>query len=148
MNHRLFLLSLACSLSFAQTARYPSAVATTTDLTDMADRAQTTLSASMTSGATSFTVVSGTKFTAHMIVTIDSEQIKICQVVSNTITVGHSACPNADGRGFAGTSAASHANASAVSNFVTAYSFKSLREEIKASETTLGVNRESETPQS
>ena len=112
----------------------------------MTDRAQSTLSASMTSGATSFTVVSAAKFAANQILTIDSEQIKVCSVVGTTVNVGHSSCPNIDGRGFAGTSAASHANATTVSNFVTAYSFKALREEVKAIETALGVNLSTAVP--
>lgn len=136
----LFRFLLLVSVLSAQTARYPAAVATNGDLTDMNDRAQSTLAASMSSTATTFTLASGTRFSANMIVTVGSEQIKVCQVVSNTATVGHASCPNLDGRGFAGTSAASHASGSLVSNFVTAYPFRALREEIKAIETALGPN--------
>lgn len=139
MTRILFLCLLGLTLG-AQTARFPSAIATNRDLTDMNDRAQSTLTAGITSTATSMTVVSGTRFAADMIVTIGSEQIKLCQVSSNTLSVGHSSCPNVDGRGFAGTSAASHANASPVNNFVVSYNFKALREEIKAIETSVGAN--------
>lgn len=133
----LFLLSVTV---WSQTARYPSAIATTADLTDLADRAQTTLNAPLNSSATSFTVVSAAKFSANMILTIDSEQMKVCQVSGNTVSIGNTSCPNVDGRGFSGTAAASHSNGALVSNYFVAYQFKATREEIKAIETALGVN--------
>lgn len=137
---RLLSLLLIAYSAFAQSAVYPSAVAGNGDLTDLGDRRQSTLSASMTSTATSFTVVTGSKFAANMIVSIDSEQIFVCQVSSNTVSVGKSTCPNVDGRGFAGTSNVSHASGALVSDYFVAYQFKAVREEIKAIETALGIN--------
>lgn len=143
---RILLLTLIALALGAQTARFPSAIATDKELTDMNDRAQSTLSTSLTSGALTLNVVSGSRFAANQIVTVGSEQIKLCQVIGNTLTVGHASCPNADGRGFAGTSAASHSTGTQVSNFIVAYNFKALREEIKAIETSLGANLENAVP--
>src|SRR4051812_15973711 len=111
MKKALLLLPIAVA-AFAQSAQYPSAIAADKDLTVQKDRAQTTLTGAMTSSATSFTVVSGAKFAAGQIATIDNEQVLICSVVSNTISIGYASCPNVDGRGYAGTSAASHVNSS------------------------------------
>jgi hypothetical protein len=134
------ILLFASALAYAQTARFPGAIATDTDLTSLTDRAQTQLSAPLNSSATSFTVVTGSKFSANMILTIDGEQIKACSVVGNTVNVGHASCPNVDGRGFAGTVAASHNTGALVSDYFTAYQFKALREEIKSIEGALGPN--------
>lgn len=134
------ILFLASSILFAQTARYPSNVVTDQYIKIAKDRATTTLNASLNSTATSFTVVSGAKFAANIIITIDSEQISVCQVSGGTFTVGHSSCPNVDGRGFGGTAAASHANGAAVNAFMTAYNYTAQNVEIKAIETALGAS--------
>lgn len=139
-TRRIILFLLVAFSLCAQTARYPGAVATTNDLTDLADRAQTTLSSPMNSTATSFTVVSGSKFSAGMILTIDNEQIKICNVAVGVISVGHSSCPNIDGRAWSSTAAAGHNTGALVSDYFVAYEFKAAREEIKAIEAALGVN--------
>jgi hypothetical protein len=140
---RSIRLILVCALGLsAQTARYPNAIATNTDLTDLADRAQTTLNGSAMNASQTFaTVVSSSKFTTNMIITIDNEQMKICSISpANQLNFGNASCPNVDGRGWAGTTATSHQTAVLVSDYFTAYQFKALREEIKAIESTLGTN--------
>jgi parallel beta-helix repeat protein len=134
------LLLLSTAAAFAQTAAFPSRVATDADLKVLKDRAQTTLTAPLNASATSFTVVSGSKYAANVIVTIDSEQIAVCSVSGNTLTVGQSACPNVDGRGFGGTSAASHASGVLVSAYAVAWNWNAPNAEIKAMQTALGPN--------
>jgi hypothetical protein len=138
MKKTLLLITAACALS-AQTARYPSAIASDSDLTVQKDRAQSTLTGAITSSATGFTVVSGSKFTAGQIVTIENEQALVCSVVGNTVNVGYASCPNVDGRGYGGTSASSHANGALVSGNVVSWNHNALKEEVKAIETALGT---------
>jgi hypothetical protein len=130
----LFVVSLS-----AQTARFPAAIATDRDLTVQKDRGQSTLTGAVTASATSFTVVTGSKFVANQIVTIDNEQILTCSVVGNTVSVGYSACPNVDGRGYAGTTAASHANSSLVSGNVVSWNHNAVRAEVLALQQNQGI---------
>src|ERR1035437_7799549 len=136
---KTLLALMLCVTAAAQTARYPAAIATDQDLTLQKDRAQSTLTGAMTSSATTFTVVTGSKFAAGVIVTIENEQVLVCQVSGNTISVGYSACPNIDGRGYAGTSAASHYNGLPASGNVVAFGHNALKTEIEAIEATLGT---------
>jgi hypothetical protein len=136
----LFAILLLLPSAYAQTAKFPGAIAADKDLTVQKDKAQSTITGAMTSSATSATVVTGSKFIAGMIVSVENEQMLVCSVVSNTVNFGYSACPNIDGRGYAGTSAASHANGSLISGNVVAWNHNSLKEEVKAIETALGVN--------
>jgi hypothetical protein len=131
---------MAVSAAMAQTAKYPTAIAADADLKVLKNRAQTTLSAALNSTATSFTVASGSAFTANMLVTIEYEILSICQVSGNTLTVGHSSCPNVDGRGFDATSAASHASGKTVNGYIDAWNIMAALAEIKAIETALGIN--------
>src|ERR1041385_3035846 len=122
---------LAAALACAQTSNYPGSLDTNATLTDLADRAQTTLSAPLNASSTSFTVVSAAKFAANMILTIDRAQIFVTSVVSNTVN---------GTRGYGGTTAASHSNGALVSCYFVAYQFKALRAAIIATETALGAN--------
>lgn len=140
MAKTLVLFLAMAAAAFSQTARFPGSIVTDQYLKIAKDRAQTTLNASLNASATSFTVVSGAKFAANIIVTIDNEQISVCGVSGGTFTVGHTSCPNIDGRGFNGTSAASHASGVLVSAYMTAWNYTSQNAEIKAIETALGVN--------
>jgi hypothetical protein len=90
--------------------------------------------------ATSFTVVTAAKFVANELVTIDNEQISVCSIVGSTMNVGHSSCPNVDGRGFNHTAAAGHNAGAIVSAFITAWNFNSTTAEIKSIESVLGPN--------
>lgn len=140
MKYRTLALLILTLSAFGQTATYPSSVVTDQQLKVLKDRAQTALNAPLTASATTLSVVSSAKFAADMIVTIDSEQIAICAVGSGSITVGHSACPSLDGRGFNGTAAASHANNSVVSAYLVSWMHNAHSAEIKAIETALGPN--------
>jgi hypothetical protein len=136
---RAVLLLFLLSSAFAQTAKFPGAIAADKDLTVQKDKAQSTLTGALTSSATSATVVTGSKFIAGQIVSIDNEQMLVCSVVSNTVNFGYSSCPNVDGRGYAGTSAASHSNGALISGNIVAWNHNSMAEEVKALETFIGV---------
>jgi hypothetical protein len=135
------LIGLALCLSaIAQTAKFPSTVATDGDLKVVKNRLETKLKSAATTSDTTIVVDSTTGFTANMLVTVDNEIIAICGVSgANNLTVGHSACPNVDGRGFDGTTAATHSIGKKASAFVDAWHFSALAAEIKAVETTLGA---------
>lgn len=117
-----------------QTARFPSAAATDSDLGVVRNRAQSTLLASMGPTDTSFTVSSGSSFSANMLLTVEGEIIQICAVAGNTLSVGHSSCPNADGRGFDGTTATAHAAGQWIVANIDAYHHNGVAGEIKAIE--------------
>ncbi len=140
MKQAILLLLLASSPSFAQTARFPTAIAADKDLTVQKDKAQSTTTVALNASATSFTVVTGSKFIANQIVSIDNEQMLICSVSGSTVSVGYASCPNVDGRGYAGTAAASHINGSLVSANVVSWNHNATKEEVKAVETFLGAN--------
>jgi hypothetical protein len=138
MKALLLLLMSICS--YAQTARFPSAIATDRDVSVQKDRSQSQLTGSMTASATSMTVVTGSKFAEGVIATIDNEQMMVCSVVGSTVNIGYASCPNVDGRGWGGTVAASHSNGALVSANVVSWNHNALKEEVKAVEDFLGVD--------
>ena len=140
MVSRYCLIVLSLSVAFAQTARFPSAIAGDSDLISVVDGAQTTLSGSMTDSATQFTVASASKIVAHQLLSIGNELVLTCNVVGTTISIGYSSCPNVDGRGYSGTVAASHTSGALVSGNIDAWHHNSLKAEVKAIETALGTN--------
>lgn len=118
----LYLLVFTCAAAFAQnTAKFPGAVPTKQDLFLANNRAASTLSLAITDSSLTLTVASGSTFTAPGLVTIDNEVISICQVAGNNLTVGYSACPNIDGRGFDGTAAAAHLQSRPVQGRIVAW---------------------------
>lgn len=133
----LFWLGFA----FAQnTAKYPGSVATNQDLLIATNRGQTTLTGAVNSSATTLSLTSTALISANTLITIDDEILSVCAKTSTTITVGSSACPASDGRGFDGTTAAAHAVGALVQARITAYHHNQLAAEIKAIETALGAN--------
>lgn len=134
MKMRLLIPVLFVATLAAQnpnTAVYPTTLATDEDLLVASDRASTTLSSSISAAATSIPVTTATRFTPPMVITIGSEQIKVCSKSGNTLTV----CPA--GRGFAGTTAASAQAGTAVSGNVVAHHINQLAAELKAVQTFL-----------
>lgn len=134
-----FLVTLSLS---AQTARYPTALAGDSDLAVVANRLTTKLAFPMGAADTQMIVASATGIVPNMILTIDpsGERVFVCAVAGTTLTLGKSSCPNADGRGFDGTTAAAHANKAAVSNYIGHWEFTQHSKEIQALEAALGVN--------
>lgn len=136
MRRSICLALLACIAAHAQnpnTAAYPSALATDTTITVASDRARTTLSVPMGAGDTSFTLINGTAFVVPMVVTIEDERIKVCSKVGSVMTVCSS------GRGWAGSTAASHSAGVAVTGNLVAHHINQLAAEVKAIETALGT---------
>jgi hypothetical protein len=131
-----FFLPLLCA---AQTAQYPGAVVTDNQLMVAKNNLTTALLSPVAVGDTTVTVKSTTGFAANMLITIDKEVMKICAVVgSNGLNVGYSSCPNSDGRGFDGTTAASHLSGAAVLANINAWYHNAVTAEIKAIESALG----------
>lgn len=135
-------LATGAAVLLPQTAQFPTTVATSNQLKVAGNRIQSTLSTNMTAADTAIVVASGTGFAANMLVSIGSEVISICGVSGNILLVGAStaSCPNVDGRGYDGTSAASHATGTCsatnttgcVSNYNASWYHNALRVEMLA----------------
>lgn len=132
----LFLLTIfLCALPiFAQTVpgtlKYPTALDTSVSLVEVTDRANTVLSASITSSATSITVTSTTLFPATGIITIDDERMYYTAKTSTTFTVV---------RGQFSSSAASHSTGATVKLNIVAQNHIVVRDAVIAVETKLGT---------
>lgn len=132
MIRRICTVLLLAAAAYAQTASFPTTLATDSDLlTGITDRAESQLAAAIDATTLSIPVNSGSPFAANMLVTIENEQIKICGVTGNTLT----ACP--DGRHYAGTSAATHAQNKTVRGQITAWQFKRIAKELMGVESYL-----------
>jgi len=131
---RLSLILLCAAALCAQTAKFPTSVAADADLKIAKNRITTTLTATIAASDLGITVGNSTGMVANMLLSIDSEIISICAVNGNLLSVGHSACPNIDGRGFDGTSGASHTAAVSVYAYVNAWHHNALAAEVKAIE--------------
>ena len=136
----LALLILSSINLFSQTAAYPNAIATDNNLRVAANNILTTTTFPLLSSDTTILVANATGILANAVLTIDNEEMAICLVVGNTLTVGKSSCPNVDGRGFDNTSAAPHANGTAAAMNIDAIHHGAVSAEIKAMQTALGAN--------
>lgn len=117
-----------------QTPRYPSALATDTDLLIAANNAHSTLAITISSGTTSITLVDGSRFSSSGAFTMEGEIIHYCAKAGAVFTV----C--ASGRGFDGTAAAAHSAGVTVQGLNVAWHHNAVTAEVKAIETTLGIN--------
>ncbi len=114
------------------TAVFPSAAAADADLLVAKNNAASTLTASMTNVATSFTVANGAVFGTPCLVTIGSEIILVGSFSGNVGTV--------TSRHFGGTSAAAHSSGDDVISYVDEYHLNQLAAEVMAIESGLGAN--------
>jgi len=112
-------------------AQYPTAVVTDPNLGIAVNRAQSTLSAALNSSDVACFITSGAQFLVNTRITIDSEIIRISASAGNNPTIE---------RGVEGTSPAAHLIGALVSNYITANYHTQLADEVKAIETSLGVN--------
>ncbi len=135
-----FVLYLSASFGLmAQTAQYPNSVVTNNELMVVKNQLFTKLKADSLPTDTTIVVASTTGFAANMLVTVDSEIMQVCSVSgSNTLNIGHSSCPNADGRGFDNTIAASHKTNASASVFIDAWHHNAVTAEVKAIEFAVG----------
>ena len=145
IRHVLPAILLCAVAAHSQTAVYPGAVVTDSQLKVSRNLLQTTLTSSQAAADTILIVSSTANFAPNMLVSVGAEIENICGVSgSNILQVGISSCPNIDGRGFdtahGGGAAASHPSGSTVSLFVTAWHVNALDSEVKAIEGTLGAN--------
>jgi hypothetical protein len=123
----LFLQGHLCGQN-PNTAAFPTTVATDTNLAVAKRLSQSTLSASATSGATTISVSDGTQFLAGEIIRIDSEELQITGISSNTLTVT---------RAFNGTTAASHTSGATVQGIITSWHHNQMSAEMQAVEARL-----------
>jgi hypothetical protein len=129
---RLSLSVGICFLGTLYAQRFPSAIATDSDIYVAANRAETQLSSVINNSTLTIPVVSTTAFVVNTIITIEDERLRICAIGSGTFT----AC----GRGFGGTVAVSHLSGRPVRGQVTAEYHNAVAAEVKAIEQTLGAN--------
>jgi hypothetical protein len=129
----LFLLAVPLLAQNPATAVFPSAVAGDSDLFCWKNSGTTQLNGSINNSTLTVVVDDGSKLCAPGVVTIGSERMKVCSISTNTLTI----CSG--GRGFDGSSAASHSDDAAVAQFVPARWLNQMAAEIKAIQTALGV---------
>jgi len=120
-------------MSNPNSAKFPTTVATDTDLLVASDRATATLAGSIGSG--DLTILTSTQsFIAPCVVSIEDELILISVAASTVLTVA------ASGRGFDGTTPASHTAGRAVTVNIIRWHHNQLSAEVKAIEGFLGTN--------
>jgi len=120
---------LWAGLAFCQnpnTAVFPGVVADDEDLLVQSNQATTTLNGTINASTLTITLTNATNFLFPGIITIESERIKVCSKSTNTLTV----CSG--GRGFDGSTAASHTSGVAVSGYLTRYEHNQMAAEMKA----------------
>lgn len=115
----------------AQTAQFPGAIATDANLKVAVNGVTTLLTQTISSGTTTFSISACAGIVANVLITIDSE-IMSTTGCSGTTWVGV--------RGFDGTVAASHSSQAIIYAYVDAWHHNSLKAEVEAIETALGVN--------
>ena len=137
-------LLLACGLLWGQnpsTAVFPGAVATDKTLFVATNAATTTLYSAISSvGATSISVISSALFIVPGIVRVDNESIAVCSKSTGTLVVCTVAADGYSGRGFSGTTAATHFSGHTVTATVDRTLHNQLAAEVKAIQTALGAN--------
>ncbi|MGQ9677447.1 MAG: hypothetical protein ACUVX1_17430, partial [Chloroflexota bacterium] len=116
------------------TAKFPASLAGDEDLLVGRNRAESYLTAAIDATTLTIAVADGTQFLNFMVITIENERILVCSVSGNTLTV----CPG--GRGFDGSTAASHPEGAWVAARVVAWHHNQLAAETKAIQNALGVN--------
>ena len=130
----LLLLAASLAAQNPNTAVYPGAIPTDTDLLVATNQARTVLSNTITDIETAITVNDASEFLAPGVFAVGLELVKYCSIVGNTFNV----C--AGGRGFDGTTAVLHISGSAVVGIAAAHFPNQHAAEIKAITTALGVN--------
>lgn len=132
----ILILLLSLTAAWAQnpnTAAFPTTIATDQNLGAAKRISNSTLSASINSSTLTVNVASGAQFLQYEIIRIDSEEMMICSIASNTLTI----CTGA--RGYNGTTAASHTSGSTVYGVITSWHHNQMAAEIKAIETRLST---------
>ena len=127
------LIALLFAVSaFAQTAQYPGALATDANLKVAVNGVNTLLTATITSATLTTSVSSCAGIVANVLVTIDQEIMPVSGCSGTVISF--------NSRGYDGTTAAAHNSGAAIGAFVDAWHHNSLRVEVEAIESSLGIN--------
>ncbi len=127
------LVAASLAAQNPNTAAYPGAIPTDTDLLVATNQARTVLSNTITAVETAIAVPDASKFLAPGVFAVGLEIVKYCSIVGNTFNV----CVG--GRGFDGTTAVLHISGSAVVGIAAAHFPNQHAAEIKAIATALGV---------
>ena len=131
----LLLLALALWAQNPNTAKFPSALPTDTDLLVAKNRldAALTLSSNIDASTLTVPVNDGSLVPIPGVIRIDYELIKICSRVGNTLTVCSA------GRGFDSSVAQSHSSGATISNVISAWYHNQVAAEIISIATRLGT---------
>lgn len=116
----------------AQTAAYPSAIVTDANLKIAVNGVSTLLTVAANISQTTMTISSCAGIVANVLITIDSEIMPVTGCSGTILAVGS--------RGFDSSTAAAHVAGSAIYAYVDAWHHNSLRVEMEAVETALGVS--------
>lgn len=124
-----FLLILVASIAWAQnpeSVTWPSTAATDTETLVLSNSAQTTLNGAINNSTLTVVLTNAAAFITPLAIRIDNEFLKVCSKSTNTLTI----CTG--GRGFDGSSAASHSDGATVSGYYVRYNHNILAAYIKA----------------
>jgi hypothetical protein len=139
LKRTTFILFVFCFAAFSQnpnTAAFPSQILTDEVSSVAKDRSVSVLDASINSSTLTITVDTGhgVRFRQFEIITIEDEQMMVCSVSGDTLTI----CPGT--RGFSWTTAVSHSNGADVSGNYVEWIVNQVNAEMKAVQTLIGIN--------
>ncbi len=132
MRNKLALLLVLEVCCFAQTASYPSALATSQNLKVGVNGVSTLLTADTTSSATTLTISNCAGIVPYTLVTLDQEIMNVTGCSGTTLLV--------DTRGFDNTVAVAHVAGTVIYANIDAWHHNSLSAEVQAIEAALGTN--------
>lgn len=128
----LTLTLFTCGLISAQTASFPGSLVTDYQLKVSVNGVSTQLAQDIGVSDTSFLISSCDGIVPSVIITVDQEIMNVVACIGTNMIV--------DTRGFDSTFAASHASGAVIYAYVDAWHHNSLRVEVEAIESVLGVN--------
>src|SRR5262245_22178753 len=129
MKRLIVALLFVCS-AWGQNARFPSQIATDSDLKVWRNFIATQLRYSVSAAQSQIQVHDASRIVPGLLLTIEREIVSVDQVSGNILTVT---------RGFDGTAAAAHLAGRQVASFPTAWDKNAIAAEVKAIEEALGV---------
>ncbi len=137
----LLALSLMGAPLLAQTAAFPTAVATDQNIPVVRNRITTKLLNSMTATDTTFYVRDPSNIVPNMLLSlgVGGEIVMTCAVNGNVISVGVTSCPNIDGRALDSTTATSNGVGALVQSNITARNYNALKTELIATQSKLHI---------
>lgn len=134
ITSRVIALTLVVSACFGQTAVFPGGLVTDSQLKVALNNSQTAITSAITNSQVSIPVSSCSPIVNNQIVTIDVEVFSVTSCTGTTMLVGTR--PFGD----AGNVANTHASGAIVNGYIDSWHHNSLRVEVEAIESALGVN--------